>query len=205
MHTNVVGWLLAGVGALVLVGDLPGRGSAVTEATRPLSALESTFSFAGQRRAYYVYHPARLGPTPTPLVLALHADGADARQLERTSRLDEEAERYGFTVVYANAGRGSPGALSWDIGGPGKSPDAAFLGAVIDAVSGKFRVDPERIYLTGQAAGATVAGVVACEDPKRFAGLALLDSEARPISCTGGNVLRSAPISSLFEVISDRD
>jgi poly(hydroxyalkanoate) depolymerase family esterase len=204
MHLNIAGWLLAGAGALLIVGELPGRAPALAELTRAPAALESTFSFGGKRRAYYVYRPSRLGATPSALVLALHADGSDARQLERISRLDEEADRYGFTVVYANAGRGAGGSQVWDPGTPGKTADGSFLQSVIDAVNGKYRIDPDRIYLTGQAAGGRLAVATLCANPDRFAGLALLDSSP-PASCDNGAVLKAGSIASLFEVISNRD
>src|SRR5690349_3437548 len=140
MHLNVAGWLLAGAGALLLVGELPGRAPALSELTRPPAALESTFSFGGQRRAYYVYRPDRLGVAASALVLALHANGADSRQIERASRLDDDADRYGFTVVYANAGQSAGNSLTWSPGTSGKPADGAFVQAVIDAVNGKYRI-----------------------------------------------------------------
>jgi poly(3-hydroxybutyrate) depolymerase len=182
---------------LLLVGDLPARNASLAEVARQPVALESTFSFAGQRRAYYVFRPTRLGTAPTPLLLALHADGSDARRLERTGLLNDIAERYGLTIAYA-AGRTANGAPAWD------TSDTAFLAAVVDAVLAKHRIDKDRIFLAGEGSAAAVAALAACGDPGRYAGLALLDTSAAA-GCADGEILRALPPSALFEPVSNRD
>jgi predicted peptidase len=105
-----------------------------------------------------------------PLVLFLHGAGESGNELAKVKvhgppKLVEAGKSFPFIVVSPQ----SPGR--------GWRPEA--LNALLDEVCEKYRVDPDRIYVTGLSMGGFGTWSLAASRPGRFAALA-------PI-CGGGN------------------
>ena len=81
---------------------------------------------------------------------------------------------------------GSCGQCGW----ASCNDDVGFLKRLVTDVSGKFRVDSERIYITGFSNGAMMANRIACEASDLFAAVALVGGRVEPgFECMPQNAL----------------
>ncbi|WP_237722756.1 carboxylesterase family protein [Singulisphaera acidiphila] len=136
--------------------------------TAPSGGLSS-----GPGLDYLVYLPRgyKRSPERWPLILALHGAGAVGRDIDRVKAegLPQRLERGGeipfIVVAPLSPGRG------WDVEG---------LNALLDEVLGQYRVDTDRVYLTGLSMGGYGTWALAAAHPERFAAIA-------PI-CGGGDI-----------------
>jgi poly(3-hydroxybutyrate) depolymerase len=97
---------------------------------------------------YSLYLPSNFTPDRTwPIILAFDAGGRGRRAVER---YQVGAERYGYIVAGSNNSRNGP----WK-----RSLNAAK--AMTADLTGRFPVDPKRIYTAGMSGGARVAMMVA--------------------------------------------
>jgi predicted esterase len=133
---------------------------------------------------YRIYVPSSYRPgQPVPLVIALHQTGADensffddASHYPSKQGLKYAAEMYGVLAVCPNA-RGN--TVYRGIG------ENAVLCVLAD-VKKRFRVDEDRIYLTGHSMGGTGSADLALHHPGLFATVAPL-SAARSIRWVAAN------------------
>jgi dienelactone hydrolase len=97
-----------------------------------------------------------------PLLLFLHGSGESGDNLEKVKthgppKLIEQGKKYPFIVVSPQAMQANQG---WS---------AADLYALLQDCKQKYRVDPDRIYLTGLSMGGFGAWKLALEHPEEFA------------------------------------
>ena len=117
-----------------------------------------------------------------PLILYLHGGslrGADVESV-RTLGLPHKLEgepNFPFVVVSPEC---PPGEIWTDV-------DA--LNALIDRVQADYRIDPDRIYLTGHSMGGRGALYLAYRLPHRFAAIVAL-SPLSPITAWSGNLAK---------------
>lgn len=99
-----------------------------------------------------------------PTIVFLHGSGErgdDPTELLK-SPVMERVQQTGagrFIVVVPRC----PEGQQWD-------PDT--LNALLDEVQAKYRIDPDRVYLTGYSMGGTGVWTIAMEHPERFAAIA---------------------------------
>jgi polyhydroxybutyrate depolymerase len=126
--------------------------------------------------------PAKARGTRAPLVLALHYASGSGAQMEQSTQLTPESRRSGFVVAYPSATAGGVWAGADEIGAVTRT---------LQAIQRAACIDPKRIYLTGMSNGASMANLLACRFPGRFAGVVLFApavgaisdcSPSRPIS-----------------------
>jgi polyhydroxybutyrate depolymerase len=109
-----------------------------------------------------------------PLVVALHASGGTPAGFEANSGWDEVADEHDFIVAYL----GSP-SPAW------KSPsNVAYIGAQIRRIAAKYRVDRNRVYVTGFSAGAYISYFVGCRLSAIVAGIAPVSGGMLRQPCT---------------------
>ena len=99
-----------------------------------------------------------------PLVLFLHGAGERGDDLSRVmvhgpTRRVAEGHRFPFVLVAPQA----PEGAWWD---------AAALGALLDEVERTYRIDPDRVMVTGLSMGGFGAWALAETFPDRFAAVA---------------------------------
>ena len=130
---------------------------------------------------YLLYLPPDYAESgsPWPLVLFLHGAGERGTDLDRV-------KVHGLPNLIA-AGRDFPFVVvspQW----PEEDTvwDADALGALLDEVGERFRIDPRRVYVTGLSMGGYGTWALATARPDRFAAIA-------PI-CGGGRPKRAARI-----------
>jgi len=124
-----------------------------------------------------------------PLILSLHGSGAAGRDLRRV-------EADGFP---RRAARGDLPFIVVAPQSPGRGWDAESLDALLARVLASYRVDRERIYLTGLSMGGYGAWALGAAHPERFAAIA-------PI-CGGGDVAWAGSLSRvpIWAFHGDRD
>jgi polyhydroxybutyrate depolymerase len=121
-----------------------------------------------------------------PLIIVLHGLGHSGRDIERYYQLDPFVEPRGVLLAYPDGTRERPNRRSnwrslhqrfWnatdvccDFAGSGVD-DVAYLDAVIDDISGKYRVDSKRIFIMGISNGGYMAYRFACDRAARVAAI----------------------------------
>lgn len=152
----------------------------------PARNFEATIDVEGLRRSYIVnLPPAYYEDTATyALVIGLHGTGGNAKQFEEHYRFSEKADEAGFIAVYPN-GVPSDGRMairSWNAGSccdyamRNNIPDVQFISNLIDKMTGSYRVDPRRVYVTGMSNGGMMAYRLAAELPGKIAAIAPVSS-----------------------------
>ena len=121
---------------------------------------------------YLLYLPSGYDKAdkPLPLILFLHGAGETGKDLKKVKvhgppKVVEKKRDFGFIVV-------SPQA-------PRRGWDSKALLALLDEVESKYKVDKDRVYLTGLSMGGFGTWSLAAAAPERFAAIA-------PV-CGGGN------------------
>ena len=127
------------------------------------------------KQDYLVYLPPGYNKetaTRWPMILALHGKGewgTDLNQLKESglpARLEYKRD-FPFIVIAPQ--------MSW-----GETWNPWMLDVLLDEVQTKFRVDPDRVYLTGMSMGGYGAWATAIEFPERFAAVAPICGGADP-------------------------
>jgi predicted peptidase len=118
-----------------------------------------------------------------PLILYLHGGSLRGTDIESVRKLGiphklETDPNFPFVVVSPQCPRGE----IWT--------DAEALGALLDRVQADYRVDPDRIYVSGHSMGGRGALYLAYRFPQRFAAVVAL-SPLSPITAWGENLARA--------------
>lgn len=139
---------------------------------------EITIRVDGDRREYRVHlPPCHDGCTPRPVILAFHGMSANAKLLQRLTKLDETADKFGYITVYPN-GTGVGPLKGFRAGATArkrelrKADDTRFVHAILDDLQRRFCVDASRVYATGLSNGAMMCYRLAVEMPNRIAAIA---------------------------------
>ncbi len=111
-----------------------------------------------------VYVPKDL-PVNSPLLISCHGSGQDAKFQKNQANYEEVADKEKFVVVYPD-GEGK----AWDTSG---DKDVTFMLDIIDAMSIQYKIDKNRVYLSGFSMGASftyhcavkIADNIACFAP----------------------------------------
>jgi predicted peptidase len=113
---------------------------------------------------YLLYLPKEYdkGDKPWPLVLFLHGAGETGADLDKVKKhgppkLIEAGKEFPFIVVSPQAPK-----FGWE-------PDT--LNALLDDVISKYKVDKDRVYLTGLSMGGMGTWALAASKPDRFAAI----------------------------------
>lgn len=131
-------------------------------------------------RTYLVHIPESYDASvPFPILMAFHGGFGSAEQLEYSSGLSELADKHGFIVVYGQGlSLGIIHAPVWNAGTCcGKAvekniDDVGYVKAVIKEMENAYRIDSDRIYITGMSNGGMFVQRLACEAADMFAGAA---------------------------------
>lgn len=118
-----------------------------------LPGVQSTINVNGKNRTIDVYAPSGMGEN-RPMVISAHGMGQDIAYQKKQSRWDQVADTAKFLVVYPQ----SDGS-TWDLGGNGA--DIAFIKAIIKEMSSKYKIDLNRVYMSGFSMGGMLTYAVA--------------------------------------------
>jgi hypothetical protein len=124
---------------------------------------------------YLLDLPADYGADPSrrwPLILYLHSNA----QLGNDLRLVRSS---GLAGVIAS-GRKLPAIVLSPQCPAGEPWSVGILFQMLDEISAKYRVDPDRVYLTGISGGGDLVWALATAQPQRFAAMAPIAGEGDP-------------------------
>ena len=127
----------------------------------------------GAERTYSVRVPRGADSAPVPLVIALHGRGGSGERMVHWSGLDAKADAEGFLLV-APDGTGNPRGWYTGFAPGGGIDDVGFIGALIDTVAGRYRVDRGRVYVAGHSNGGVLAHRIASDLSPRIAAAAVV-------------------------------
>ena len=120
------------------------------------------------RLGYLLYLPEGCGKggEPWPLMLFLHGAGERGGDLELVKRHGppkriEDGKSFPFIVVSPQC----PADSWW-------TSELDALKALLDEIERDYRIDPDRIYVTGMSMGGAGTWALAAEQPDRFAAIA---------------------------------
>jgi predicted peptidase len=151
---------------LALVAMVPVSAAAQVMAPASLEGTQTAMRFEaadGRALAYWLYLPQGYESREQwPLMLFLHGSGERGSDLERVKRhgppkLIAAGRQYPFIVVSPQ----SPQSGGWE-------PD--LLNLLLDDLQKTYRVDENRVYLTGLSMGGAGTWRLAASNPHRFAG-----------------------------------
>lgn len=154
--------------------------------TRPkgtsVAQPSASFKHGGIVRSYVVRAPRGIRPTdaPVPMVLVLHGGGGNAANAEKMTGFTDLVERERIIVVYPDGTARRPRIplRTWNAGHccgsamEDKVDDVGFINALIDSVSARYPVDPQRTYATGMSNGAMMSHRLGRELSHRLAAIA---------------------------------
>ncbi len=146
-----------------------------------VSDKEESMTFENRKRTYLLHFPPNDNDAAAalPLVIVLHGGGGNARGAAEMTGFNAEADTVGFIVVYP-AGTGALGdrILTWNSGNccgyamDNNVNDVGFIDALIGELERNFKIDSNRIFVTGISNGGMMTYRLACELSNRIAGIA---------------------------------
>jgi len=151
-----------------------------------------SINFEGRLRDYMVYLPNNYtGSVDLPLVIHLHSGGWTAQQDMDYIKLNQVADTSGFIVAYPSAinkrwsSDSEPGSNVNDVG---------FIDALIDTLSNRYSIDPERVYACGYSRGGFLAYELAFRLSHRIAAIASVGGGISSLIAESYNPIRPMPI-----------
>jgi polyhydroxybutyrate depolymerase len=134
--------------------------------------------------------------------VAVHGGGGSGARFEQVSGFDRLADRDGFVVAYPDAARRGAGGgrvPTWNAGdccghaARTGIDDVGFVHALIGAVSARYRIDAQRVYVAGFSNGGMLAYRIACQLSDTVAAIGVQSATleyspchpARPVSLLG--------------------
>jgi predicted peptidase len=150
----------------------------------------NTFSYQGQTIQYMLIFPAAYTQDSNqwPLILFLHGSSLRGNNLDLVKEygptwVSEQRNEFPFVVLAPQC----PDNADWI-----NMPD--IIMALLDDVLKKYRIDQDRVYLTGMSLGGRGAWVLALKHPKYFAAFAPIAAATQTIPESWDNKLLSLPI-----------
>ena len=125
-------------------------------------AQDQTIQFGGVARRFILHAPA--GISKPPVVFVLHGTGMTGAQMVSSTKMDAVADREKFIAVYPNGVNNS-----WQTA---PATDFEFLLAIVDTLDARYRVDRDRIYVSGFSQGGVMSYHAACRYADKFAAVA---------------------------------
>lgn len=135
-------------------------------------------AWQGVERSYLLRIPPDAGDSALPLVIALHGAGATGGGFAEETRLGSAADKRKMMVVFPDGTETSPGRNTWNAqfccgtAAALKVDDVGFIGALIDHLAGRYKIDRHRVYATGMSNGAMMTYQLAALHPEWFAAIA---------------------------------
>jgi polyhydroxybutyrate depolymerase len=145
----------------------------------PPGDLDQTIVSGTTSRTYILHIPTGYeGAMATPVVLAFHGFGLNARQMADYTRLPALADQQGFILVTPD-GTGAPQHWNWRKAST-DADDERFVSDVLAKLGADLCLDQDRIFSVGFSDGAAMSRVLACDLADRFAAIGVVASPSVP-------------------------
>ncbi len=155
--------------------------------------IKGELASGGMKRTFLLHSPSPQNKKPAPLLIALHGGGGQGSGMMKLSGLNEVSDRNGFFVVYPdgveknwNDGRLTIKRKDVD--------DVQFISDLVDQLTKKYSIDPERVYVTGISNGGMMSFRLGCELSRKIAGIAVVAASMPVILQRTCNPTRSLPV-----------
>ena len=135
-----------------------------------------------ERGGFWLYVPESYDGTPWPLVVALHGGSGTGADFLWSWLSEARGRRF---LLMAPTSHGSTWSLMGD------DVDAPALCAMVDYVREGWKVDPERILLTGLSDGATYTLLAGLQEGMPFTAFAPVSGVLHPANAANGNLQRA--------------
>ncbi|MBT8377949.1 MAG: esterase [Ignavibacteria bacterium] len=138
----------------------------------------NSFSHKGIERTYYIHLSTDFSEIDSlPLLMVLHGGGkGDGDDLAKHFGFNIIADRERFITVYPNGidsrwndGRGKTFNEKKDLG---NIDDVGFLSALIDTMIANYKVNPNRVFVTGVSNGGMMTFRLGCEIASKLSAIA---------------------------------
>lgn len=166
---------------------------------KPAPGPVQSFTWDGLDRSYRVHLPSGFDESREyPMVLVLHAARGTARGFERQTGFNAIADERGFIVVYGEGtGWGGADVQVWNAGqccGDAAAPlenvdDVGYAREVVRQMSDFYRIDRDKVFVTGLSNGGMMAHRLACEASDVFRGIAAVAGTIQVEPCEPGEKL----------------
>jgi poly(hydroxyalkanoate) depolymerase family esterase len=134
-----------------------------------------SFACAHGARDYWLYVPASRPDRVRGVVVMLHGCTQSALDFAAGTRMNEEAERRGFAVVYPEQPRGENASSCWNWFRPSDQRtgegEPAILAALADEIARQLRAEEGRVFAAGLSAGGAMAAILGDAYPDVFAAI----------------------------------
>ena len=149
-------------------------GSLAVPGGAPSNRLEQLPLVGTNPGALDAWFYAPVGVVDMPLVVVLHGCTQSVAGYDRCSGWSELAERYGFAVLLPEQRRANNPNLCFNWFNAADTTrgqgEALSIREMIDAVSYRCTIDPQRVFVTGLSAGGAMACAMLATYPELFAG-----------------------------------
>jgi len=141
------------------------------------------------QRSYLLHVPPAARDAALPLVIALHGAGGTGGSFAEETRFGTAADQRKMFVVFPDGTEMTPGRNTWNAqfccgtAAALKVDDIGFIGALIDHLASRYKIDRTRVYATGMSNGAMMSYQLAAAHPEWFAAIA-------PVAGTIGGMTR---------------
>jgi Poly(3-hydroxybutyrate) depolymerase len=161
----------------------------------------------GVSRHFQVHVPPSYnGKTPMPVILLVHGQGQDGKEIASWTQFNKMADAKGFIAVYPDSREwaGNKMFRTWDTDNgllpPGaEANDVGFMRKIIEQTEKEYLVDPKRIYMAGLSNGGMLAFRAASDLSDKLAAIAVVSS-----AMSGTEPPIKQPIS-LLNIHGDKD
>lgn len=144
-------------------------------------------------RRYQLFIPSVAFPAPgRPLIVMLHGCAQDGRGMALSTRMNRLAGTANFMVLYPEQDRLSNVHACWnwfDTRAGRAQREMASIVSTIDQVCATHAVDTSRIVLVGMSAGASMAALMALENPARYLAVAMHSGVGPGLAHSTGSAL----------------
>ena len=125
------------------------------------------FQVAGKARSSVVHVPS--GTNKPAVVFFVHGANGSGAGFQSETKGDVTADREKFIAVYPSATANGQGGVWDDMSGTG---NFAFFLALLDTLDARYKIDRNRVYMTGFSQGGFISFVAACSYSNVFAAVA---------------------------------
>jgi len=132
-------------------------------------------------RSYLVNLPPNYNDSNNfSLVIALHGTGGSAGQMETDYKLTAKSNSAKFIIVYPEGVRsdGILGIRTWNAGNccdyamEHNVDDVKYIKQLIQTLTGRYKINPKKVYVTGMSNGAMMSYRLGCELSAQLAAIA---------------------------------
>jgi poly(3-hydroxybutyrate) depolymerase len=122
---------------------------------------------AGKTRSAIIHVPA--GIKNPPVAFFVHGAGGKGFWFQRETQADKTADREKFIAVYPSASSDGEAGVWQDMQG---TSNFSFFFAILDTLDARYKIDRNRIYMTGFSQGGFISYAAACFYSDVFAAIA---------------------------------